>query len=267
MSLDSTGQRIFETLALETLESWTLVPAQFNGHPIDSAIRFKFKFQVPGHPRGAREQFRTRYIALTTAIDRNDKAAADAALAKLDVQNLYEDAFTGLTDYSYALRYGSIDQQLVGLKRAIANESAAHYLPQAALEAALANLLRLQISTNRFGEAMDTWTKLQKVGTNKPAIEQFRPFIEQVKAVRSDDTPYGFTGEFEDDRWFIDLFTSNFRIDVVAGQISTLKLRWEQTYRPFGFNPDLDYHVACKFGPCELEIEGSPGTRFKSVQF
>lgn len=264
--VDSTGQKVFEKLALKTLEGWTLIPAQLNGHPIDSVYRVKFHFAVPGRPLGARDEFVVRYRKLIDAVRKNDKAAADAALAKLDVQNLYEDAFKGVAEYSYAVQYGDTDQQIAGLRRAIANESDARYLPKGTFVVALESLLRLQISVNRFGEALDTWRKLQKVSGDKQALAKFKPVIDQVEALRAESRPYSVAGDLKDEGWFIELFKDNFRIEVIKGHVDTLKLRCERNYRTFDYDSQLEYHIAKKSGQCELEIDGSPGSQFKLVQ-
>jgi TonB family protein len=264
--VDSTGQKAFETLALKSLESWTLFPAELNGRPIDSVYRYKFTFVLPGHPMGAREEFVIAYRKVTDALKHKDRAAADAELTKLNVHNLYEDAFKGLAEYSYAVQYGNADQQIAGLYRAIANESEARYLPRDTFEFALTNLLRLQLKMSLFSEALDTWAKLQKVVGDKKTLATFEPIIAQVEILRSDDRPYIVSGDLKDGGWFIQLFKSNFRIAVISGQISTLKLRCERSYRTFEFDPELEYHVPKQAGLCHLEIDGSSGSKFKLVQ-
>jgi TonB family protein len=264
--IDSTGQKVLENQALRSLNSWTLIPAQLNGHPVDSVFQVKFHFAVSGRPLGARAEFVSQRRKLLEAIHSNDKAAADAALAALNVQNLYEDAFKGLAQYSYAVQYGDVNQQIAGLQRAIANESDARYLPRDTFAAALENLLRLQIQTNRYAEALETWDTLQKASHDAPLLARIRPLIDQVHALRSDGRPYSVAGDLKDEGWFIKLFRDNFRIKVFSGQVRTLRLRCERTYRMFDFDPQLEYHIASKSGQCELEVDGAPGSRFYLVQ-
>ncbi len=76
----------------------------------------------------------------------------------------------GLAQYAYALKYGTQYQQITALKRAIANEAGARYLPQSEFEGAQRNLLILDIRTNQFQEALTTWEQLQKVSSDKQGL-------------------------------------------------------------------------------------------------
>jgi len=80
--------------------------------------------------KGANPDFVTSYRELAKAIQNKDKAAADAALAKLHVQNLYEDAYYGLAEFTYARQWGDEAQRYAGLLRAVAEESTPRYLPR-----------------------------------------------------------------------------------------------------------------------------------------
>jgi hypothetical protein len=86
------------------------------------------------------------------------------------------------------------------------------------------------------------------------------------QALRSDDRPYSIAGDLKDDGWFIELFKDNFRIEVISGHASSLRLRCERNYRMFDFDPQVEYHIAKRSGQCALEIDGSPGSRFKLIQ-
>lgn len=88
-------------------------PAVLDGQPIDSAVTMKMKFEMPGQV-GAHDGYVHAFQALNRTIDANDRNAADAALAKLQITNLYEDAYYGLAQYSYALKWGDADGQRAG---------------------------------------------------------------------------------------------------------------------------------------------------------
>lgn len=74
---------------------------------------------------------------LIKAIQAEDRAAADALLASLDVQNLYEDAFLNVGKYEHYRRWGTEAEQIASLRRAVAGENHARYLPKETFLSAL----------------------------------------------------------------------------------------------------------------------------------
>ena len=82
--VDSTGNKVFEKVALETVEKWRFEPASMNGTPIHAGSTLKLQFQLSGET-GAREQFVKAYGQLVKAVDAGDRERADSRLALLEV--------------------------------------------------------------------------------------------------------------------------------------------------------------------------------------
>jgi TonB family protein len=100
----STGNKVFEATATKAIEQSTFEPGSLDGKPIESGSEMKYLFvnrNMRDSP-GANSTFIREYKGLMTAINSTDRAAADAALGKLKVGNLYEDAYFGIATYSYA---------------------------------------------------------------------------------------------------------------------------------------------------------------------
>lgn len=95
----------FDKAALSIVRDTKYEPALLNGQPIDSETGIKIRFTI-GHPRGASPDFVSNYRTLDKAIADSNKAAANDAMTKLHVNNLYEDAFFGFTQYRYAHIWG-----------------------------------------------------------------------------------------------------------------------------------------------------------------
>jgi TonB family protein len=260
---ESTGNKELERAALDAVKAWRFKPASINGQPIDSATSAKLRFVLKGDKIRATPEFASAYRALGKAIDDDDRAAAEAALAKLHVSNLYEDAFLGFAQYRFALRWGTQEQQIRGLRRAIAEETDGYHLPKAEFVAALRSLLPLELNARDFANAMSTWEKLQKIGVDS----SLRPLMEKVQELRTSDQAYGVIGQIgESSAWSYKLFKKHFQITVSAGHVSQVKLHCARKFASFAFDPGLQYQIDDRYGDCEIFVEGDPGTRFELVQ-
>jgi TonB family protein len=262
----SVGNKEFERSALEIIKYWTFEPAVLKGQPIDSANCIKLKFTLNGGLSGATREFFDSYRALSKAIDDNDKVAAEAAKAKLHISNLYEDAYFGIAEYKYASRWGDQAQQMAGLERAIAEEASAHYLPKPLFASALQAMLPLEINANNFADAMDIWESLQSAGIDQRKLAGFKPMIEQIETLRTNDQAYAVSGQIVESSWSFMLFKNRFQLAVSEGHISDVKLLCSKKFVVFKFDPDLEYRVSDKFGKCRIAIAGDPGTKFKLIQ-
>jgi len=201
------------------------------------------------------------------AANAGDRAAADAALKKLDIKTLYEDAYFGLASYVYASKWGDVSQQIDGLRRATTpgDSSSHYYLSSAELTSALFVLIKLEVKAKEYAEATDDWQRLQKI--DKATAAQLDPVFDQLEKIRTDHTAYEVNGLITEGQWFLHMFKQHFRADVSEGFISQVKLRCDKRYVFFAFDPKLQYQIDNKTGKCGIELDGSPGTRFKLIQF
>jgi TonB family protein len=271
----SSGNEALDKAAISALEHSALEPAMSDGRPTESAYEVKYMFALRDAGAGASRTFVSAYEKFGEAMQGDDKIEAEAALKRLDAVNLYEDAFLGLAEYKYALKYGTQHDQISGLKRALANETAPKYLPKSEFEGALRSLLILDIKTNQFQEALTTWEHLQRVSTDYKTLATLKAVMDQVDLVRKDPRPYGITGELKPSAsaaetmaatWFLDLFKPRFRIEVEEGHLAEIKLRCDKTFLSFPFDPGLEYHVESRFGKCEMQLLGVPGSKFTVIQ-
>lgn len=265
----SSGDKEFEASAVKAIEAAEFTPGMANGKPIESATEFKVVFAITGDasPKAASTKFASEYFALTRAAKAKDRRAADAAMGRMVVQNLYEDAHYGLAQYLYASIWGDAAQQLAGLRRAVAHETQAQYLPKAAFQAALMQSLILDISSHDYDDALNMWASLQKSVADPGALEKLRPTIHAVNALRTSDAAYGVHGSMTGGTWNFGLFKQNFRLTVASGHIAEIKLRCARGFVQFAFDPALQYKVESRYGSCKMELDGIPGTQFTLTQF
>lgn len=265
----STGNRTFDAFATKAVEQSTFEPASLDGKPIESGFEFKYRFVNSDSQRnpGATGDFIRQYKTLLSAINASDRAAADTALGKLKITNLYEDAYFGLATFDYAAKWGDESQQLGGLRRAIAEEDLAQYLPKDLFQFALLQCMRLEVSAHYYAEALTTWQRLQKGDLDKSTQAKLQPVVDQLQQLRSDHSAFEVAGVMPEGQWFLHLFKRHFQAEVSGGLISQVKLRCDKRYVFFSFDPKMEYQVANADGKCSVELEGTPGTKFKFVQF
>jgi TonB family protein len=262
---DSSGNKVLEQAALEAAKNWEFEPATLNGTPIDACTRVKARFVITGES-GASASFVTAYREFIGAIGSQDRSAADQAMAKLKARNLYEDAFYGLAQYQYARLWGTENQQYVALRRAIAGENDANYLPKKLFNAALEDLMRLQIRHNDFADVLETWGKLEKVANAETRARWQEP-IGRIEALRTDHAAFSVAGDFaSSEQWGVRLFRNRFYMEVGAGRVSEIKLRCDRKYVSFRYEPGLEYTIAEKYGACSLQLLGDPGTKVTLTQ-
>jgi TonB family protein len=234
----STGNPNFDKLAVQSMEHSRFVPGKLNGQPVESGSEMKYIFANPhGGPPGANRDFIRAYKTLTAAVDSGDRAAADEAMQKLKISNLYEDAFFGIATYQYAAKFGDEHQQLEGLRRAIAREAVA------------------------------TGKRLAKARIDKETATRVRSTLGKLEKMRTDDSAYAVAGQISEKNWYLRLFKRHFQAEVSEGYISEVRLRCDTRHWFFPFDSTLQYAVTSKDGDCSIELLGAPGTQFKLIQF
>jgi TonB family protein len=265
----STGNRAFEKTAVRSMEHSTFEPGRLNGVPIESGFEMKYVFTFWWNKlhQGARPEFFKAYKTLVTAIDKGNRAAADLAMQNLKVTNLYEDAYFGIASYRYASKYGDERQQLEALRRAIAGEDDARYLPNDLFKFALLACLQLEVKSNQYGEAIATWKRLERAGIDKDSAARIRETIAKLEKIRSDSSTYAVSGQISDSNWYLHLFKRHFRAVVSEGYISEMRLRCDTRHWFFPFDASLEYEINRNDGECSIELLGAPGTQFQFVQF
>ncbi len=158
----SSGNKDFEESAVTAVAASNFAPGTVDGKAAESDYAFKFVFAGADPAIGARSDFTANYKVLLQAINAHDKEKADAAMKRMQVQNLYENAYAGMASYLYEKQWGNEHQQLAGLLRAIAEENRARYLPKDMFRGALLECFRLQVNQKLYAEALATFDTLGK---------------------------------------------------------------------------------------------------------
>lgn len=264
---DSTGDATFETAAIKAAKKWTFEPAMFNGEPTEAGYHFRLYF-AHSYVDSVRPRFWRAYKDAVAATNDGDRARAAAAVQKLIVENLYEDAFASLAKYQFADKWGTEAEQIAALRRAVGMAQWAGQLRRSQFVTALHALLRLELRAKDFASALSTWNTLKRLQPKHADVTQLQPTIDDAIALRSDNRAYAVPGEIAagSSSWFYALYKQRFQVVLASGHVSEIKLRCDRHYVSFGFDPALYYRIADQYGKCGLELIGDPGTRFELIQ-
>jgi len=211
--------------------------------------------------------FPSRYTVDVPRLDEIGRIAAEAALHKLRVTNLYEDAYVGVAQYNYASHWGSVTEQIAGLQRAVAEETGATYLPKPMFAATLVALLPLQVKVQDYAGALAIWDTLPRAGANAQTLAALKPMIDRIQTLRTNDQAYTINGQIVESQWGIRLFKHRFRLAVSQGHVSDIKLLCQRKFVTFKFDPSLQYRVDDHYGDCQFSVAGDAGTRLELTQF
>lgn len=267
---DSIGDNAFKGAAIRAVKQWRYRPASYNGENIDAGARQKVIFQIEDQPKAVTRKFARIQNQLREAIAEDDKEKADRYMKMLDRERkltLYEDAAFNFSKYEYLSKWGTEEEQLKALDRAIANESGDNFLPIEAFEFALGRQLPLLLKKRDYQRAYRTYRKLIRQDLDEQAKSWLAGVAEALDELKNNQVAYDVAATIPDSAsWNIELFKDEFWIEDVEGRVVELKLRCFGEMRIIRFEPGIKYKVEKLYGMCNLEVLGDQETTFKLFQ-
>ncbi len=98
-------------------------------------------------------------------------------------------------------------------------------------------------------------------------LEKVKEAVGKIEAARTGEEKWYLPGEIGPSAsWFGRLFRDRFAIAVGTGRVEEIKLRCEQRFVFFKFDPAIRYKVPPEYGNCSIEVLGDPGTQFDLIQ-
>lgn len=267
---DSIGDNSFKNAAIRAVKQWRYRPASYNGKNIDAGTRQKVIFQIEDQPRAVTQKFARIQNELRKAISEDDKNKADEYMRMLDRERrltLYEDAAFNFSKYEYLSKWGTEDEQLKALDRAIANERDDNFLPTEAFAFALGRQLPLLLKKRDYQRAYRTYQKLIRQDIDDEAKSWLAGVAEALDELKNNQKAYDVAATIPDSAsWSIELFKDEFWLEDVEGRVVELKLRCFGEMRIIRFEPGIKYKVGKPYGFCNLEVLGDRETTFKLFQ-
>ncbi len=263
--LDSSGTPDFEEAAVKSMDRVRFQPARSAGTPVDSSLTLKMVFYQSG-ARGVTPSFQSAYHQVIQGIVAGERAQVDAQLAKLKVENPYEDAVRSFVQSLYDEKWGTEAQQLVDLGRAVAGDNEGEYLPKPLFVRALMSKLFLEVKSAHYGNALNTWKDL-KADAPADMRKTLQQTIDEIAAIRASDKAVR-TSESIDNHlsWNGRLFKNTFALSVSHGTVSEIKLRCKKKYLFFKYEAGIQYTISPNAGDCSIEVVGDAGTTFDLLQ-
>jgi len=263
--IDSTGNKVFEKLALQAMENASFEPATLGGKPVVGYYETQYAFTSTRFS-SRQPEFAKAFKALEAALKANDRAAADTAMGQLKIPTLYESAYYGIAKFRYASKWGDENEQAAALALAVGG---AGYLPPEEQQIALLADFNLQLKRRDYIQVLQMWDRLRNAGPPDKATEaKLKPVIDEVVRMYKDaGTTYTMSGVIPDlGAWNVWLFKRSFSAAVSTGAISQVKLKCARRFVSLAFDPEAEYKVPDSFGACRLILEGSPGTQLTLTQ-
>src|SRR6185503_11400883 len=96
--------------------------------PVDSSLTFRMAFSWYGNSRGASPGFIAAYRDWTKAFASGDRAQVETQFAKLKAENIYEAAIRSFAQSVYDEKWGTEEQQLADLRRALDGDEQGQFL-------------------------------------------------------------------------------------------------------------------------------------------
>lgn len=148
---------------MRALKQSQFQPASLDGMPIESGANYAYSFELQGGRNGARRSFVAWYRKLLKAVQGGDRPAADTALAELEADNLYEGRYLQYGRFTYYRAWGTPQQQIRALTRAVGPDESTQFLPDDLMVDALRQLFAIQVELQDFGGALGTAERLHKI--------------------------------------------------------------------------------------------------------
>jgi TonB family protein len=262
---DSSGNRELEEVALKETRGLAFQPATDNGQPVESSKAMKFVFQIQGQT-GARAEFIYNYKKFMQAVRSSNESGARALLTNLTPVNLYEDAYFGLAQYEFAHSWGTDEEQLRGLRRAIAREKRSGYLPKDVFDSAMLALLPLDVKVGDYMQALSDWEYISSNIHDKQALDYWRPFVARIQTIQTSTATLRVHGHLSGGDWYFTPFKRTLQFDVTSGHLTALKLRCGKHFEVFDFKPDTKYRIEPRYGSCTIEAIGDADTQFDLIE-
>lgn len=270
--------------ALSALEKFSYKPATLNGKAVPSVATHTLKFHVsPADLRSSRgvqstfaslrdegvpDGYQSFYDKFTKEMARREPAQAKAArhlekMIELKHQSFYSLAYHSLARFRLSDRFGDAAESINALNDLIwfdpYVEEKHRVLTEETKSGIWANLLKLQIESGYYAEALETYSRFNSFDTEGAA--PFTQYIDKILLLKSSEqatqreiaiNQYGNTD--------LPLLKTAFMFADVNGKIGKVVLRCTKRFAELEFVADSKYELPPSWGQCYLQLAGEPNT-------
>jgi TonB family protein len=274
--VSSSGFPDFERAALETVRDSRYEPATVNGVPVESCDqKVLLRYQLQNVQRAARPAFVSSWKKARKLIEAARIDDARRALAALDAYTSYEASQADLLWSEIYRLQGDNGRELRCLEAAMTFPEDLN--PKQAARV-LRRIFALQLKTQRYAEALDTYQKLRGIDAKReidawPADEQ--SVGEQLIALVDGPSPVStdatLESQFETDgeaaMWSAKLLRRKFAFRRIVGEPERFELRCDGKHYRSEVDATTQWKVPESWGACWIYVFGHPGAAFQLVEF
>jgi len=275
----SSGVRDLERSAIRAVRNWRFEPATRNGQPVqqcDARTRLVFQLDLPGHQRGVTRSFRSEWERIHRLMDQGKTSEAlerADGLAQRRSLNLYETARAAQLRATLHYRLDNTHQALASIRNAVWGASLLgdREVERSMLEAQLA----LELQLGEYRRATETAKTLLEEHGGDVSDERLEAVVSELLELQYGRTYVSVSGYIGDwtaldeqqPFWTHTLLRHRFGLEDIEGEVRALDIRCDTQRVLIEFEPNVAWNTQEDWGSCDVHVHGTPGTRFKLVEY
>lgn len=273
---DSSGIKEFEKAAITSILKTRYRPATLDGKPIQQcATQQVYHFTIDRRGLGARSAFVSDYKQVAKLVGEQQEATAEAKLdemVKKGAWNNYESARLWLLRAKFQDAHGDELGALRSYRRAMVDNGM--YLESNLYREVLREVLRREIKTTEYAEALSTYAKMMRL---KPPLqdEAITHAVAQIRQAIDGPDVLAFAGTVEfrtgcdegASNWQHTLLRRKFAFGETQGQVDNFQLRCDWKRVIDKVSTDKAWEVPKSWGHCEVFVFGELGAQVKLLEY
>ena len=268
---DSSGERLFEKEALRAIKKWKFTPATQDGKPIQQCEQsVQFDFKLDGVANGVRPRFASLYKKANQAMVDNDLESANELVTAMEnrkVWNLYENAWFWMLKSRLSGLEENAEEELSNLYRANSGTSSKRFLGERNYTFNLERIFILELQSQKFIAAYDTFTTLQEQDNASESIARLQTYFDRLDSLLNSDEPLIQDARINE-RGIKKhkLFKNSFAVADIEGELDMLDIRCDNKRTKYTVASDTFWSIPESWGRCSVLFEGDEDTSFRIIE-
>ena len=261
----------FIILSMGLLLSISAIGREYNG-PEESKIT-----QSQANPEGfsennkklARPEFFNLYNKANAFLAESSNQEASKVIDQLEMiedKNDFEEAYSALIRYTYAMQTGNSAQEANSLTKVV--EKGAKHIDSDIYVSASMSLLKYQIQNKQYGEAVSTVGNMKKNKKAKRELKQIKDIVGKVEAVVEGKSAVVQKGMVDSSGiWHRKLIRPSIFLEEVVGDIEKFGFRCDNKNAAVAYEANSALNIPEEWGACTVKVYATEGTTFGLVQY
>ncbi len=268
--VDSSGHGSIERAGLKVAKKYKYLPARFKNETIDAGAATTITFQIDGQINAVSRRFRLVYKKFRTAAKKDDQAAMQDCLSRLEklkTITLYEQALSLLMQGVYAKSKNDPEGVRLAYGSALSLDSRHGFFNKKDQRRdLLLTLMQAEIATGHLRAALATWKELEPALADEQLRHRLADQVAEIERVIASDKTTTVNGTIDAEYGFAyELAKPSFALSNVAGRLAEAKLHCERGSVAFAVSENTAYTIKKDLGACTLILVGDPDTAFEII--